>query len=114
MKERISPQQLRNLRNSIPITDVIQLYLDIPTKFREGFLRFVCPVCGENNTATNKSTNLARCFTCSKNFNTIEIVMADRQCSFLDAVDFIQNYDARIEKHKLLLEQLTRNIARRN
>lgn len=95
MTPRFSDQVLRSLRNGIPIDDVIELYLDIPAKRREGALRFVCPLCREMNTATNPKTNLARCFTCSKNFNPIDIVMVTRKCSFTQAVHQLQNTQAR-------------------
>lgn len=88
---RISAQRLRRIRNDIPIDNVIQYQLDIPAKFREGFFRFVCPGCGEFNTATNPKTNLARCFTCSRNFNTIELVMLVKQIDFLQAVRLLEN-----------------------
>jgi DNA primase len=98
MTTRLSEQLLRSLRNDILIDDVIQLYLDIPTKRREGALRFVCPLCREMNTATNPKTNLARCFTCSKNFNPIDIVIAARKCTFTQAVHQLQSTQARRAK----------------
>lgn len=88
---RISPQQLRYLRNEILIAHVIQNVLDIHAKYSEGFLRFLCPECGECNTAVNPNTNLARCFRCKINYNPIELVMAVRRCSFLDAVEILQS-----------------------
>ena len=112
MTKQIPPQHLRHLRNDIPINDVIQHYLDIPTKFREGFLRFLCPVCAEFNTATNPATNLARCFTCSRNFNPIDIVMVVRKCSFLAAVEFIQNYQHNQSEQQKVIAQLIDRLAR--
>lgn len=87
---RIPAQRLHALRNNIPVDTLIQYSLNLPAKYREGFFRFLCPVCGEFNTATNPKTNLARCFTCSKNFNTIELVMLVMRCSFLPAVEFLE------------------------
>ena len=83
---RIPDEYLRRLRNDIPINRLIESSLHLPSKSRDGFLRFLCPLCGEFNTATNPRTNLARCFKCSRNFNPIELVMESRRCSFLDAV----------------------------
>ena len=60
--------------------------LNLPHKHREGFLRFQCPSCSEMNSAINPRTNLARCFTCQKNFNTIELTMAVEKLSFTRAV----------------------------
>jgi DNA primase len=84
---RISPERLALLRNRVSIDQVIQLELKLPTKYREGCLRFVCPRCGEFNTATNPKTNLARCFTCQKNYNTIDIIMTVQGLNFLQAVE---------------------------
>jgi DNA primase len=84
-----SPQFLRLLRNNVPIERLIADVLDIPHKHSEGYFRFLCPLCSEFNTAVNPKTNLARCFRCKKNFNTIDIVMADSNSSFLDAAHLL-------------------------
>ncbi len=81
----IAPERLRELRNRIPI-DRALAFVDLPVKHREGYLRFLCPLCGEFNTATNPRTNLGRCFRCKRNFNPIDLVMAVQGCSFLAAV----------------------------
>ena len=112
MTNQIPSQHLRHLRNDIPINNVIQHYLEIPTKFREGFLRLLCPVCAEFNTAANPSTNLARCFTCSRNFNPIDIVMAVRKCSFLDAVEFIQNNRQKQSEQRQIIAALVERLSR--
>jgi len=88
---RISPSQLYRLRNHVSIVTVIRDYLELPTKYREGFLRFVCPDCGEFNTAINPSTNLARCFTCQLNYNTIDILMRVKRLSFIQAVNLLSS-----------------------
>lgn len=74
---RWSPHQLRYLRNHIPIESVI------PPATGQ---RFACPLCNGHDTAVNKTTNLARCFNCKKNFNPIEMVMAVHGMGFADAV----------------------------
>jgi len=84
---RIPPQRLHQLRNDISIASLIEKQLGLPNKHREGFFRFLCPECQEFNTAVNPNTNLARCFTCARNFNTIDLVMAVNNCSFLVAVE---------------------------
>lgn len=89
--KRFSAPLLRALRNRIPIGDLIENDLDLPSKQSEGYLRFLCPVCSEFNTATNPLTNLARCFRCRKNFNSIDIVMAVQECSFVDAVELLRS-----------------------
>ena len=78
------------LRNSVEIRVLIGEHLQIPGKISEGCFRFLCPLCREFNTATNPTTNLARCFGCQKNFNPIDIVMIERKCDFLAAVGYLQ------------------------
>ena len=90
--KRFPPTMLRSLRNDIPIDTVITPVLDIAHKHSEGFLRFVCPLCGDAHTATNPKTNLARCFRCEKNFNPIDMVMTVNHCSFVKAVRFLQPF----------------------
>ena len=86
MTRRFQRDLLRSLRNDIPIDDLIRFRLELPWKEREGFLRFLCPLCSEFHTATNPKTNLARCFRCRVNFNPIDMVMAVERCRFVDAV----------------------------
>jgi DNA primase len=82
---------LRRIRNEVDIGDLIADVLDLPTKISEDYLRFLCPLCSEFNTAVNPSTNLARCFRCQKNFNPIDMVMTVKGYSFLEAVDFLSS-----------------------
>ena len=86
MQQRFSSEELYDVRNLIPVRDVIENILGIPSKEVEGIFRFVCPCCHESQTAVNLKTNLSRCFLCEKNFNTIDIFMADRRASFVEAV----------------------------
>jgi len=90
MKRRFSDRQLYELRNLIPIDWLIEKQLLIPCKFSDGFFRFLCPLCGEFRTATHAKTNLARCFRCEKNFNTIDMVMVCRDLSFVESVEFLK------------------------
>ncbi len=89
MHRRFSPATLRQLRNDIPIHRLIGDVLGIPCKVREGYFRFLCPLCSDFNTATNPKTNLARCFRCERNFNPIDIVMLDKQLNFVEAVEYL-------------------------
>lgn len=91
MNERISADLLFRLRNHIPIDELIQNALEIPTKNSEGFMRFLCPECQEFRTATNKKTNLGRCFLCQRNFNCIDLVMIVRGYNFKQTVKYLQN-----------------------
>jgi DNA primase len=90
MTKRYSKKTLRKLRNDIPIATLIADFLALPCKVSEGYFRFLCPACNEFNTATNPKTNLARCFACHTNFNTIDIVMLVKRSNFPDAVDFLE------------------------
>jgi hypothetical protein len=89
-RRRIPAEQLRRFRNKLPIRDVIEHQLALPSKEIDGIFRFLCPHCNEFNTATNPRTNLARCFRYQQNFNPIDIVMAVERCSFIDAVRVIE------------------------
>ena len=90
MPNRFSRNLLFRLRNDIPVHFLITRVLDIPSKISEGYLRFLCPLCSEFNSAINPQANLARCFRCCKNFNPIDLVIAVRDCSFVDAVRFLE------------------------
>ena len=90
MPNRYSKQTLWKLRNTLPIAILIADILDIPSKSVDGYFRFLCPLCNGFNTATNPQTNLARCFTCQKNFNTIDLTMTVKRQNFRQAVQFLQ------------------------
>ena len=92
MNRRFSSQELFALRNHISINDLIEKHLMLPSKFSEGFFRFLCPLCNELQTATNPKTNLARCFRCKRNFNTIDMVMICRNMNFVDSVNDLKAY----------------------
>ena len=89
MSRRIAGAELRRLRNDVHITDLIRR-LEIPWKRRDGYFRFLCPICSEFNTATNPRTNLGRCFRCRENFNPIDLVMRLEGLPFLEAVEFLR------------------------
>ncbi len=84
--QRISSRELYILRNIIPIDWLIETMPSLSGKKSEGHFRFRCPLCAGFNTATNHNTNLARCFSCNRNFNTIDLVMAAQRIPFKDAV----------------------------
>lgn len=86
---RYSKMLLRKLRNDIPIDLLISDILNQPNKISEGYFRFLCPICGEFTTATNPITNLARCFSCEKNFNPIDMVMSVKKYSFTQAANYL-------------------------
>ncbi len=90
MSRRIGETELRRLRNDVDIAGLI-LQLGVPWKSRDGYFRFLCPICDEFNTATNPRTNLARCFRCRENFNPIDLVMRIERLPFLQAVEFLRS-----------------------
>jgi hypothetical protein len=81
-------QQLFQVRNEIGIDWLINEKLSIERQFN-GAWRFRCPLCLELNTATQKKTNLARCFSCQKNFNTIDFVIYTQKINFVPSVLFL-------------------------
>ncbi len=90
MQNRFSSRELFELRNNIPVNMLIRDHLQISSKIRDGYFRFLCPVCNEFQTAVNPTTNLARCFRCEKNFNTIDLVMKIKGYGFRDSVLFLK------------------------
>ena len=90
MNRHFSSQELFGLRNHIPIDTLIEKHLKLPSKFSDGFFRFLCPVCNEFQTATNPRTNLARCFRCEKNFNPIDMVMICTGVNFIESVKYLK------------------------
>ena len=81
---------LRMIRNQIPIENVIVTMLNLEVRYTSKRLRFRCPKCYNFHTATNQSTNLARCFDCKENFNPIDLVIAAGKCSFVEAVEYLK------------------------
>lgn len=92
MKRRFTGGELFNIRNLIPIDWLIKEQLNIPSKVSEGFLRFLCPLCNEFQTATNPKTNLARCFRCETNFNPIDLVMTVKGMGFVESVKYLKPF----------------------
>jgi len=90
-KRCFSSQQLYALRNDISVQVLIEETLRVPWRVTEGCFRFLCPLCNAFDTAINPKTNLARCFRCEKNFNTIDLVMIIRQADFVQSVKFLQS-----------------------
>jgi len=91
-RKRFTQQELHALRNHISVSSLMESVLEIPCRTIDGVFRFLCPLCGEFTTAVNPKTNLARCFRCQKNFNTIDLVMMVKKTDFLNAVRFLKHY----------------------
>jgi len=96
---RFSHEELYALRNQIPVAILIEKGLGIPSRTTEGLFRFLCPLCHGFNTAVNPKTNLARCFGCQKNFNTIDLVMLVKKTSFVNTIHFLEHYRANMPAH---------------
>ena len=89
---RLPPDMLWKLRNLIPIDQVIENIVYLNARRSKDLLRFQCPLCQNYHTATDKKTNLARCFDCRKNFNPIDMAMKALNLEFLDAVELLSKH----------------------
>jgi hypothetical protein len=107
MKKRFSKQCLWQLRNLIPIAALIADILELPHKIQDGYFRFLCPLCKGFDTATNPKTNLARCFACQTNFNTIDLIMIEKRLNFKQAVQYL------LEIQKVDTKKITAKLARK-
>jgi hypothetical protein len=83
-----TPQQLVQVRNKISMFSLIYDILGLNRQFNR-IWRFCCPLCQQYNTAIKKETNLARCFDCQRNFNTIDMVIYVKQFEFKQSVEFL-------------------------
>jgi hypothetical protein len=81
-------EQLYQVRNEIDIDWLINEKLNLERQFKS-IWRFQCPLCQKFNTGTQKKTNLARCFSCQKNFNTIDLVIYSKKVNFAPSVQFL-------------------------
>jgi len=88
-KKRYSRQELYILRNYIPVDSLIES-LGIESKMSEGCFRFCCPKCRGFDTSVKFDKNLARCFHCEKNYNTIDLVMLVKGSDFTRSVEFLK------------------------
>lgn len=85
-----STQELRELRNQIPIRAALEQLCGCDCKEVEEHLRFVCPICHEMRTSIHPHENLGRCFRCERNFNPIDLLMASLKLSFVESVKLLQ------------------------
>lgn len=109
MHQKFTQKELYELRNFIPINDLI-CELRIPFKVSEGYFRFLCPICKEFQTATKTETNLAKCFRCERNFNTIDLVLICQHLSFVEAVRFLQSFYSKIKQKLCRQVQLKEHL----
>ncbi|MGB5988100.1 MAG: CHC2 zinc finger domain-containing protein [Desulfobacterales bacterium] len=97
MTRRFSSGELKFLRNRVPIDRVMETLFG--TSIRGSNRRFVCPICGGLDTSVNAGHNLARCFSCRRNFNPIELVMHQLKISFVDSVKWLQSRMPSVPQH---------------
>ncbi len=112
MKNQFSSKELFELRNNIPVDVLIRDHLEVPSKIRDGCFRFLCPECNEFQTAVNTATNLARCFRCEKNFNTIDLVMKIKGYRFKQSVLFLKKINGARQVSTDALTSLVAGIGR--
>jgi len=110
MQKKFSSQELFELRNFIPMEMLIKEQLEIPSKISEGVFRFLCPICNEFQTAINPVTNLARCFRCEKNFNTIDLVMTIQRIGFKESVLFLKRLMVKVPDQNKNARQQLQNL----
>jgi hypothetical protein len=110
MMKRFSKHELFILRNSININMLINEILNLPSKTSQGQLRFLCPLCSQFNTATKRETNLARCFHCQRNFNTIEMVMETKNLDFIQSARFLQGLLPENKSKKIIPNKPSSNL----
>jgi DNA primase len=74
----IDPELLRRIRNDLPMPVTIAALgrNGPPSKWSEGYFRFLCPACGELRATVNPRNNLAHCFRCQRNLNNIDLLMS--------------------------------------
>ena len=89
----ITRDLLRSLRNDLPMDFTIQKLGNAApySKCVEGRLRFHCQHCHEIRASINPRNNLAHCFSCGKNINNIDLVIAAGH-SFVEAVALLQEW----------------------
>ena len=104
--------QLFQVRNEIDIDWLITDKLNIERQFK-GLWRFRCPLCHDFNTATHKTTNLSRCFSCQKNLNTIDLVIYCKKINFAPSVNFLLSLINK-PKHNVLCQQVKKNPSIKN
>ena len=99
---RFSSAELYELRNKISLLSLLQL-LGVETRHDGETLIFSCPSCSGFRTGINTQANMCRCFYCAKNFNPIELVMAQRKCTFVESVKFLKQHFDKLAQAPVLV-----------
>lgn len=96
----ITEELLRAIRNDLPMKVTIRQLgrQGPPSKYFEGYFRFLCPGCGELRATVNPRNNLAHCFCCDRNFNNIDLLIT-LGYDFLSAVERLEHWLRRHQEH---------------
>ena len=94
----IDPDLLRRIRNDLPMSVTIAALGPDgpPSKIRDGRFVFLCPHCGDMQATVDPRNNLAHCFGCQKNLNTIDLLMT-LGYDFVAAVAILEGW---LERHQ--------------
>ena len=100
MNKQFSPEELYHLRSDLSL-EILITALKIPYRHCPGdVFRFECPRCFGYQTAIHHKTNLARCFNCRENFNSIELVMLVKKLPFVASVKLLQRFKSKLSLPK--------------
>jgi hypothetical protein len=110
--QKFSPGELSELRNAISVDILIKDILPIPSKISDGIFHFLCPICNEFQTAINPNVNLARCFRCERNFNTIDLVIEVYGCRFQESVAFLKQLLGQLSNQDKNIKQVSSDHGR--
>ena len=97
---KFDAELLRRIRNDLPLHVTIAALgrKAPPSKWSEGFFRFLCPGCGEMKATVNPRNNLAHCFCCLTNLNNIDLLMTlgyEFRPAVLILQTWLEQYEAR-------------------
>lgn len=100
MNKQFSKEFLFKVRNSINLEAVISEVLEIHSFTENGIFRFRCSNCRTLSATVNSKNNLARCFSCCKNFNNIDLVIKEKNIKFKSAVDLLVKFQKNEHSNK--------------
>jgi DNA primase len=88
MGQYFTRDYLRRIRNEIPLNSLLER-LNWPSKYREGEFFTLCPGCQEFLVKKTPQENLGHCFSCDRNFNTIDFTMLIKEVDFVIAIGIL-------------------------
>jgi DNA primase len=106
MNQKVTPEMLTILRNELDLSTVI-FALGVPWRRDDQKLRFICPRCQGLDTSVHPTENLGRCFSCSSNYNPIDLAMMFQKSKFRTAVEWLLTLKkiAETDEGKVLLNR---------